>query len=82
MKCTKCTYVSDKYKLYREMHHDGPGRKGAAINYAFQTGVINSNIGNDGARLLLTSASIPTMARSTMQRITNKVCDKVTNLAV
>ncbi|VDI03264.1 Hypothetical predicted protein [Mytilus galloprovincialis] len=36
---------------------------------------------NDSARVLLTSSCIPPMARTTMQRITNNVCDKVVKLA-
>ncbi|CAG2233474.1 unnamed protein product [Mytilus edulis] len=81
LKCTKCKFISEKYKLFREIETGRPGRKSASINYGFQTGVINSNIGNDSARVLLTSSCIPPMARTTMQRITNNVCDKVVKLA-
>ncbi|CAC5378312.1 unnamed protein product [Mytilus coruscus] len=52
MKCTKCKFISEKYKLFREINTGRPGRKSATINYGFQTGVINCNIGNDSARLL------------------------------
>ncbi|CAC5421660.1 unnamed protein product [Mytilus coruscus] len=81
MKCTKCKFISEKYKLFREINTGCPGRKSATINYGFQTGVINCNIGNDSARLLLTSSCIPPMSKGTMQRITNNVCDKVVKLA-
>ncbi|VDI35365.1 Hypothetical predicted protein [Mytilus galloprovincialis] len=50
LKCTKCKFISEKYKLFREIETGRPGRKSASINYGFQTGVINSNIGNDSAR--------------------------------
>ncbi|CAG2195885.1 unnamed protein product [Mytilus edulis] len=81
MKCTKCKFISEKYKLFREIDTGRAGRKSATINYGFQTGVINCNIGNDSARLLLTSSCIPPMSKGTMQRITNTVCDKVVKLA-
>ncbi|CAC5378309.1 unnamed protein product [Mytilus coruscus] len=81
MKCTKCKFISEKYKLFREINTGRPGTKSATINYGFQTGVINCNIGNDSARLLLTSSCIPPMSKGTMQRITNNVCDKVVKLA-
>ncbi|CAC5389835.1 unnamed protein product [Mytilus coruscus] len=81
MKCTKCKFISEKYKLFREINTGRPGRKSATINYGFQTGVINCNIGNDSARLLLTSSCIPPMSKGTMQRITNNFCDKVVKLA-
>ncbi|CAG2228502.1 unnamed protein product [Mytilus edulis] len=81
MKCTKCKFISEKYKLFREINTGRAGRKSATINYGFQTGVINCNIGNDSTRLLLTSSCIPPMSKGTMQRITNNVCDKVVKLA-
>ncbi|CAG2220958.1 unnamed protein product [Mytilus edulis] len=81
MKCTNCKFISEKYKLFREIDTGRAGRKSATINYGFQTGVINCNIGNDSARLLLTSSCIPPMSKGTMQRITNTVCDKVVKLA-
>lgn len=81
MKCTKCSYVSESLKLYKEIEKNGPGRKAAAINYAFQTGITNSNLGNDSARLILSSAGIPPISRNGMQKIANKVCDKVVELA-
>ncbi|CAC5383052.1 unnamed protein product [Mytilus coruscus] len=40
MKCTKCKFISEKYKLFREINTGRPGRKSATINYGFQTGVI------------------------------------------
>ncbi|CAC5420800.1 unnamed protein product [Mytilus coruscus] len=52
LKCTKCKFISEKYKLFREIESGRPGRKSASINYGFQTGVINSNIGNDSVRVL------------------------------
>ncbi|CAC5370246.1 unnamed protein product [Mytilus coruscus] len=63
MKCTKCKFISEKYKLFREINTGRPGHKSATINYGFQTGVINCNIGNDSARLLLTSSCIPPMSK-------------------
>ncbi|CAC5378315.1 unnamed protein product [Mytilus coruscus] len=81
MKCTKCKFISEKYKLFREINTGRPGRKSATINYGFQTGVINCNIGNDSATTFLTSSCIPPMSKGTMQRITNNVCDKVVKLA-
>ncbi|CAG2192947.1 unnamed protein product [Mytilus edulis] len=44
LKCTKCKFISEKYKMFREIETGRPGRKSASINYGFQTGVINSNI--------------------------------------
>ncbi|CAG2192587.1 unnamed protein product [Mytilus edulis] len=76
-----CHLNKKKYKLFREIDTGRAGRKSATINYGFQTGVINCNIGNDSARLLLTSSCIPPMSKGTMQRITNNVCDKVVKLA-
>lgn len=81
LKCTNCTYISEPYKLYHEIKEGKVGRKAAATNYAFQTGVINTNIGVDSARLIMTSAGIKPMSRSGMHRVANIVNDKVLDLA-
>ncbi len=81
LKCNKCQYESESYKLYREIDTKCVGRKAGAINYGFQTGIMNTNIGNDGARLILTSTGIPPISRTSMQGIANKVNDKIVDLA-
>ena len=80
LRCDKCTFVSDRYKLFKEIDNGKPGRKAGAVNYGFETGVMNSTIGNDSARFILTSAGIPPISKSGMQRITNRVSDKIVDL--
>lgn len=81
LKCSKCKFVSESYKLYKEIDKCTAGRKAGAINYGFQTGVMNTSIGNNDARLILTSAGIPPISTTGMQGIANKVSDKIVDLA-
>jgi len=46
LKCTKCTYVSQHYKMYHEVERKGSGRRSAQINVGVQIGIANTSIGN------------------------------------
>lgn len=81
LKCNNCAFISESFKLFREVENCTRGRKAGSVNYGFQTGITNTNIGNDGARLILTSAGIPPMSKAGMQKVANKVSDKIVDLS-
>lgn len=80
LKCVNCRYVSEVYKLYKEVDSPKPGRNPAAVNLALQVGLQDCPVGNTRARLLFTSVDVPPPCRSTMQRTANTVGSKVTQL--
>jgi len=79
LQCTKCQFTSPTYKLYSEVSTPRKrGAKPAAVNLSLQSGLMDTPIGNRGARLLMTNMDIPPPAKSSMQRLSNFVSDKTT----
>lgn len=78
--CVTCGYKScDQFKLYQEVKKDGPGAKAAQVNVALAVG--SQQIGSQAkARMLLTSASVVPMCKSSLQKSINSVSDKTVNL--
>ena len=79
--CKNCKFKSKPYKLFHEIPSAGKGRRTAEINYGVQTGLYQSPIGNDQARLILTCSGIPPPARSAMYKSCNKVGQKIVDIA-
>jgi len=73
LKCTKCTYVSQHYKMYHEVERKGSGRRAAQINVGVQIGLASTSIGNSGTCRILNSANIIAPSRTSMQKGANKV---------
>ncbi|KAK3104975.1 hypothetical protein FSP39_014462 [Pinctada imbricata] len=77
MICEKCTYRSNKYKLFMEIEDGKPGRKAACMNRSLQVGLTQTPIGPTSLRRLLMSVHVPPPSRSAMQESANQVCDDI-----
>ena len=75
-KCQNCHFVSRLYKCYAEIENT----KSAAINTNFAMGIMDTPMGVDRARLLLTSMDIPPPARSHLQTLTQTVSSSIVEL--
>lgn len=73
LRCENCTYASTLYKLYNEVAHEGVGAKRAACNVGLQIGLQDSPISNSKMRMILAATNTPPPARTSMQRLSNKV---------
>lgn len=78
LKCTNCDYISQMFKLYNEVPHEGRGPKTASCNSGLQVGLQDSAIGNTKARLIIASTNTPPPALSGMQKLSSSV-GRVTN---
>ncbi|KAK6186615.1 hypothetical protein SNE40_005905 [Patella caerulea] len=67
VKCTKCSFISPVYKLYKEIPTGKPGRKAAVTNLTLQSGLLDMPVGN-------------TRARSGVQTLSNQVSAKMRRL--
>lgn len=77
MKCSKCSFVSKKTKLYTEVPKEGRGRKSAVPNVGLQVGLSQSMVSNTAARRIFMASHIPAPAKSAMQKCTNKVHEQI-----
>ena len=77
LKCTRCRFKTDEYRLYEEVKSDRQGPKAATINTGLQVGLMKQGMSNTGMKEILTAANIPSPALTSMQRTTNKVGDIV-----
>ena len=73
LRCTKCRYVGNHYKLYNEVERKGFGRRAAQINVGLQIGIASTSIGNTGTCRILNTANIISPSKSSMQKGANKV---------
>ena len=73
LKCLKCGYKSDMYKLYEEINTSGRGAKTAAPNVGLQVGLQESTCGNHKMRVILAATNTPPPCRSSMQHTANTV---------
>ncbi len=80
LKCNDCSFVSSKHKLYREVEHQGKGRKCAEPNRSLAVRLLNTSIAAAGAQRLLTSMNKPVPCLSSLHKQLNKVGDIVTSL--
>lgn len=79
--CKRCNFISKRYKLYHEVPSKHCGRKAAEMNLGIQTGLYQTPLGNDQARLILACTGIPPPARSAMYKSGNKVGEKIVEIA-
>lgn len=73
MRCNNCQYRSELFKLYTEVHKQGPGPKPASCNVGLQVGLQDSPIGNTRLRSILASTNTPPPCRNAMQKMSNTV---------
>uniref|UniRef100_A0A8W8LNC7 Mutator-like transposase domain-containing protein n=1 Tax=Magallana gigas TaxID=29159 RepID=A0A8W8LNC7_MAGGI len=66
--CKRCNFISKPYKLYHEVPSEHCGRKAAEMNLGIQTGLYQTPLGNDQARLILACTGIPPPARGITSR--------------
>lgn len=52
-KCSNCSYLSAKYKLYNEVSRPGPGRKQAGPNVALAAALTQTSAGPSSIRKVL-----------------------------
>ncbi|KAH3770149.1 hypothetical protein DPMN_171432 [Dreissena polymorpha] len=78
LKCTKCLYKSDFHNLYEEVENKkGPGRRAAKVNIGLQLGLCTTPIRNTGVRRIFNNANIIAPNQAAMQRLSNKVNEKI-----
>ncbi len=75
-RCQNCTFLSSVYKLYEEIANT----HSAAINTQFVTGIMDTPLGIQRARLFLTSLDIPPPSRSYLQKLTDKTSTRIVQL--
>jgi len=73
LRCTKCRYVGNHYKLYNKVERKGFGRRAAQINVGLQIGIASTSIGNTGTCRILNTANIISPSKSFKQTGTNKI---------
>jgi len=78
LKCTKCKYVSQYYRLYTEVEREGRGRRAAEVNVGLQLGLMSTPCSSAGAQRLLLNAQIEPPCQTSMQNMANKVGKHVT----
>ena len=80
--CQSCDFfVDEPYKLFHEMSEKGSrGPAAAACNVAMQVGLQETPIGNSSMRTILSAMNSNAPCRKTMQKHSDRVAIKVTNL--
>ena len=76
-KCTKCSYLSKKFKLYTEVARDGPGRRAAAPNVGLAACLTQTSIGPDTARKLALSMNTPAPSYRTLHDTTCRIAETI-----
>lgn len=77
LKCNKCSFISEFYKLFDEVETEKRGRKAAKPNVGLQVGLKSTQISNTGARRILMHTNIIPPSRTSMQHQANKVGDVI-----
>ncbi|CAC5419614.1 unnamed protein product [Mytilus coruscus] len=78
--CERCQFITPMYKLYKTIPSEKPGPDPAAANVGFALGIQETAIGNTRAQQLLSNMNCQPPSRSSMQRTSNKVSDKLVEL--
>lgn len=80
LKCPKCNFVSNYYRLYDTVESNKRGPKAAKLNVQIQCGLITSPISNKNLRDILMISNIVPPSSSGMQKTANKVAKQVEEL--
>ncbi len=80
LKCDRCGYHSDVFKLYQEVETGKPGPNPADINRSVQVGLAETMISNTALRTILLAADIPAPSTRSMQSAANSVGEKLIKL--
>jgi hypothetical protein len=80
LKCSKCTFRSERVSLYQEVPSSTRGCKAAAPNLGTQVGLSHTPAGNQDLRHIFNAAGIAAPARSGMQSLSDKVLDAIINV--
>ncbi|CAC5362381.1 unnamed protein product [Mytilus coruscus] len=78
--CVRCQFITPMYKLYKTIPSQKPGPDPAAANVGFPLGIQETAIGNTRAQQLLSNMNCQPPSKSSMQRTSNKVSDKLVEL--
>lgn len=73
LKCVKCGFKGQFYKLYYEVYTARPGRRAATLNMALQAGLQTQPISNKGFRDISITCNIIPANLSGMQKLANRV---------
>jgi hypothetical protein len=77
LKCPCCRYVSEKYKLYREVYSNKRGRRYADANLGVQVGLAKQGIGPSGLREIMCSMGATPPSLKSLQKGANQVNPKI-----
>ena len=77
LKCVKCDFVGNFYKLFHEVDNTKKGRKAATINMGIQAGLMTTAISNKSFREISLSSNVIPANLSGMQRLTNRVSSEM-----
>ena len=80
LRCNKCSFVSQEYKLYKEVHTNKPGQNPAQVNLSLAVGMQDNPVGPTAMRRLLCAMNVDPPCQSNLQRSANIVGDKITVL--
>ena len=80
LKCQNCEFTTTEQKLYRELASKKPGPKKATCNVGLVVGLQSSSLGCDGARTFLAASGVISPCKSAMQRTSNEVSEKTSQL--
>lgn len=71
----------ERYNMCTVINKGCPYHKGTMVSHGFKTGVTNYYNGNETSQVLMATLCIPPLAKITMQRIKDNLCDKIVKLA-
>lgn len=77
-KCSRCPYVSQRYKLYSEVGEGKRGKKSAAPNLSIHTALSQTPVGYTSFRKMLLSTNTPAPSNSGLLKSANKVSKAIT----
>lgn len=80
LKCSLCTFVSERVPLYQEVPSSKRGSKAAAPNIGMQIGLSHTPAGNQDISHILNAAGIAAPAQSSMQRLSNSIMNRVVEI--
>lgn len=75
MRCIRCDYISEKYKLYDEVEARGRGRRAAKPNLGLHVGLQECPMGCSKLQVLLASMNVPPPSLNGMHKTSKKVAD-------
>lgn len=76
-KCTVCTYSSEPFKLFSEVHTRKPGQKAAAPNIGIQAGMAQTPVGYASLRRVLLAGNIPAPSHKGLYKSATKVSNTI-----